>query len=137
MNIGYEEGDICGREGCVGKIAIRPPENCRCHISPPCSECTSNRNYCPDCGWEGSDDDDDSQQLKYGNSEPVVFEKRTPDPDKINYECFSHTHFSMIKTGTYPATASRKDVYDVVKGTFGGRFDYFGDGKFKFIAYTD
>lgn len=26
---------------------------------------------------------------------------------------------------------------ELVKGTFGGRFEYFRDGKFKYIAYTD
>jgi len=28
-------------------------------------------------------------------------------------------------------------VESVVKGTFGGRFEQFGGGKFKYIAYTD
>lgn len=30
-----------------------------------------------------------------------------------------------------------EEVSKVVNGTFGGRFEYFSDGKFKFIAYTD
>jgi hypothetical protein len=30
-----------------------------------------------------------------------------------------------------------EDVRKEVDGTFGGRFEYFEDGKFKFIAYTD
>jgi hypothetical protein len=30
-----------------------------------------------------------------------------------------------------------KDVEQVVKGTFGGRFEAFGDGRFRYVAYTD
>jgi hypothetical protein len=43
----------------------------------------------------------------------------------------------MIKEGVYPPTATMADVEKEVRGTFGGRFDYFNDGKFKYIAYTD
>lgn len=59
MAYGYTEGDVCGRDGCCGVIAIRPSENCSCHISPPCSSCTAAREYCPECGHvveEGEDD---------------------------------------------------------------------------------
>lgn len=47
----------------------------------------------------------------------------------------------MIKEGVYPESGDRAAdmarVRKEVDGTFGGRFDYFGHGKFKFIAYTD
>ena len=43
----------------------------------------------------------------------------------------------MIKEGVYPAALSREEVENEVRGTFGGRFEYFKDGKFKYIAYTD
>ena len=49
--IGYYEGDICHRDGCDGIIQTAPVENCSCHICPPCSECTSPRNYCNKCEW--------------------------------------------------------------------------------------
>lgn len=52
MERGYAEGDECGRNGCRGVIDSHPPENCSCHISPPCSSCTSPRGFCPVCGWE-------------------------------------------------------------------------------------
>lgn len=44
---------------------------------------------------------------------------------------------SMIKEGTYPEGLSREDVKPLVNGTFGGKFDFFGGGKFRFVAYTD
>lgn len=56
---------------------------------------------------------------------------------KIEFVCKSHSNSSMIKEGTYPEAMSRNEVEEVVKGTFGGRFDHFGGGRFKYIAYTD
>lgn len=43
----------------------------------------------------------------------------------------------MRKTGVYPAGTTQAEVEAVVAGTFGGRFESFGDGKFDYIAYTD
>jgi len=43
----------------------------------------------------------------------------------------------MIKEGVYPLHMSMEEVRQEVRGTFGGRFEYFKDGKFKYIAYTD
>lgn len=45
----------CGRPGCCGVIKIKPPENCSCHISAPCSECESGAVYCPVCEWVSTD----------------------------------------------------------------------------------
>lgn len=60
-------------------------------------------------------------------------------PDgKVEWTPKSHSSCSMIKEGTYePLTMSKADVESFVKGTFGGRFESFGNGKFKYIAYTD
>lgn len=55
---GYCEGDICHRNECEGVIEYHPVENCSCHISPPCSQCTAPRGYCPVCGWEEKDEKD-------------------------------------------------------------------------------
>jgi len=57
--IGYEEGDVCGRDGCEGVIEIHPVENCSCHINPPCSQCTAPREFCPVCDWEASEEEDE------------------------------------------------------------------------------
>lgn len=54
--LGYCEGDVCHRNGCTGIIEVYPPENCSCHISPPCGSCTAPRAYCPKCDWQEKDD---------------------------------------------------------------------------------
>lgn len=59
------------------------------------------------------------------------------DASKIDFHSRTHTHFSMVKEGVYPPGTSQSQVEAVVRGTFGGRFDYFRDGKFRYIAYTD
>lgn len=57
----------------------------------------------------------------------------------IEWVAKMHTNSSMIKEGTYPypSEITRDDVRKEVNGTFGGRFEHFGNGRFKFIAYTD
>lgn len=45
-----EEGDLCGREGCLGTMEYPPVENCACHIAPPCSACVDNELECNVCG---------------------------------------------------------------------------------------
>ena len=55
--LGYVDGDCCNRtiaygKKCNGIINFHLVENCYCHISPPCSACTSSKAYCPECGWE-------------------------------------------------------------------------------------
>jgi len=51
---GYEKGDKCNRNGCVGIIDEHDTDEvCSCHINPPCSHCTTSRAYCDVCGWDG------------------------------------------------------------------------------------
>jgi hypothetical protein len=54
--IGYEPGDVCNRNGCKGIIEEHEVENCSCHISPPCSQCTEDRTYCSECDYRGKDE---------------------------------------------------------------------------------
>ena len=35
------------------------------------------------------------------------------------------------------STAHKKYVEEKVRGTFGGQFKHFGNGKFSYVAYTD
>lgn len=49
---GTEEGETCGRAGCTGLLSFREPENCSCHIAPPCWECAHAPLRCDECGWE-------------------------------------------------------------------------------------
>ncbi|VVD29199.1 hypothetical protein [Paraburkholderia dioscoreae] len=67
----------------------------------------------------------------------LATQERALDSTKIDWRNKSHTSASTIKEGVYPATATREDVEKAVRGTFGGRFEHFGDGRFKYIAYTD
>ena len=131
----YEKGDVCP-ECRKGIIDWPPVENCSCHINPPCSACTDRLLACPECGWE-----DERPDYKYVVITPGLSMRedapRPLDNSKIDYRAKMHTHFSMIKEGVYPKGASREEVEAVVRGTFGGRFELFGNGKFKYIAYTD
>lgn len=54
--IGYEEGDVCNRDGCPGIIKNAPVENCTCFICAPCSRCVEDRTYCPECDYRGKDE---------------------------------------------------------------------------------
>lgn len=49
----------------------------------------------------------------------------------------SHSSCSMIIEGTYVDGVTREEVTKAVAGTFGGRYQHFGAGKFSYIAYTD
>lgn len=139
---GVEIGEICKRNDCKGIIEAIDKGDCSCHLNPPCGSCTEIREYCPECGWRAKDDyyeyinqyksRVDSKTQTYTNSK-----KRELDNSKIDWHYSSHTHFTMCKEGVYPEGTSREQVFDKVKGTFGGRFEQFGNGRFKFIAYTD
>lgn len=58
------------------------------------------------------------------------------EPGKWGRRSFGHTNSSMRVVGYYPDVMSRSDVERKVQGTFGGRFEHFGDGTFEYIAYT-
>lgn len=139
-NHGYCEGDTCNRRGCAGVIDSHPAKDCSCHLSAPCSACTSPRNFCPECDWQESEEQIINDYVVQVDQKSGVFkswEPRPLDPTKIDWRSRSHSNSSMIKEGVYPPTATRADVEKVVQGTFGGRFEKFGDGRFKYIAYTD
>lgn len=137
---GKYEGDKCNRNRCNGIIKLHPVENCSCHIHPPYSECTSPRHFCDICGWEESDDfiiNDFVVNIDRKTNTYRYSEQRTLDNTKIDWISKSDTNFSMIKEGVYPEGTTMAEIRNLVDGTFGGRFVEFGNGKFKFIAYTD
>ena len=135
---GVETGELCNRKGCIGIIQETENEiGCSCHINPPCSGCTTDRHYCPVCDWAAVDEIEPISPT-YKTTHP--FKIRTLadlDKSKISWIIKSHTHFSQICEGVCPPDATPDEVREKVKGTFGGRFEHFKDGYFKFIAYTD
>ena len=50
----YEEGGPCP-ECETGKLEYPVPENCSCHIDPPCSACVEVQLTCGECGWENEE----------------------------------------------------------------------------------
>lgn len=62
---------------------------------------------------------------------------RPLDDTTIDYQIKVHTNSSQICEGVYPEGTTQDEVRAKVNGTFGGRFEQFGNGRFKFIAYTD
>lgn len=136
---GFVEGETCNRDGCTGAIETRPPENCSCHINPPCAACTAPRNFCPKCGWEEADDPLVVMEVStiYLPIGLVERKKRVLDPTKIDYRIEAHSNSSQKCIGVYPEGTTQAEVKARVDGTFGGRFERFGGGHFTFIAYTD
>lgn len=55
--VGENEGDLCNRDGCGGRLEFEEPENCSCHINPPCASCTNVQLYCPECLWSEAEDE--------------------------------------------------------------------------------
>ena len=139
--LGYCEGDTCNRDGCIGAIECHPVENCSCHINPPCSACTSLRNFCEACGWEEKDDPLIVEEVHAYHLTGSGFfgetRKRVLDPTKIDWVTHSHSNSSQRCVGVYPLGTSMGEVRKRVDGTFGGRFESFANGHFVFIAYTD
>lgn len=147
---GFCEGDRCLRDGCQGVIEIEPAENCSCHISPPCSACTAPRAFCPECDWHEKDEPEpDAKPPSQAATDPWAGWRAEQerlaslplDNTKVSYRSKSHSSCSMIKEGVYPDSGNRSADMEMVRkevdGTFGGRFERFGNGAFKFIAYTD
>lgn len=156
-NIGYEQGEICGRNGCDGVIEQHDTDTgCSCHISPPCSHCTTPREYCPACKWDAQEEleaedhaallawqsrseDEKQAERRYWELVRIKHLVKRFDPRDINYRILPHTHFTQICEGWFPKGMSRHDVRSRVNGTFGGRFERFCEESqtFRFVAYTD
>lgn len=137
MYAGYlEEGDCCRELGCSGVLAFPRVENCSCHINPPCSACTSASLSCPECGWVDESDPERFIPVAPGLS-VLEYKPRPLDNSKVDYRIKMHSSSSQMCEGVYPEGMTATEVRKVVDGTFGGRFEQFGGGRFKFIAYTD
>lgn len=141
MYRGYcEEGDRC--PNChSGRLYYPPVVGCSCHINPPCSACVDNKLVCDKCGYEPEEPESKIVALTSPSVgvwiEEMVYKPRPLDKSRIDYRIKMHTHSSQICEGVYPEGATREEVEKKVRGSFGGRFEYFANGKFKYIAYTD
>lgn len=136
----YEEGDKCP-ECHEGTLEYVRQGSCTCHISPPCSACVDKVLECTVCGYqpeepEYKDVPVTSPQLGAFISQRE-YKPRPLDNSKIDYRIKMHTGFSQICEGVYPEGTTRAEVEKKVRGSFGGRFEHFGNGEFKYIAYTD
>lgn len=131
-----EEGDKCPEKDCGGIMFFPKSENCSCHISPPCGSCTDIKLTCRECGYEEIPEHHHWIQVAPGLSMREDA-PRPLDNTKVDYRIKMHSGCSQICEGVYPEGMASAEVRKVVDGTFGGRFESFGEGKFKFIAYTD
>jgi len=154
---GLVKGETCNRNDCKGIIAEHDKEGgCSCHINPPCSYCTTDTAYCPDCNWQAGDDyvavdpeiekrnrDSYAAQMKKWDEQRDSFYRKFHSKEtieKLEMRHEGHTHFSQKIIGVFPPNSeTRESLYPQVKGTFGGRWEYINveAGKFSFIAYTD
>ena len=137
MIAGYpEEGDRCP-DRCGGTLSFVRDLPCSCHIHPPCSACVDAPLTCGKCGWT----DDEQPSYSYVQVAPGLaqreYKPRALSETTIDWRTKPHTHFTQIHEGVYPEGTTREQVLEKVKGTFGGRFEYFSNGRFKYIAYTD
>ncbi len=131
----YEEGDSCP-ECDNGKLIYPPVENCSCHINPPCSDCTDRLLTCTSCG--NPVDEPDYKDIGVAPGLQMrEFKPKPLDNTKIDYRTKMHTAATMIHVGVYSDGITKSEVENKVRGTFGGRFNYFGNGKFEYVAYTD
>lgn len=140
-NFGRLSGERCFRNGCEGIITEEPfgDGGCSCHINPPCGHCTTSWARCETCNWKSSDDED-YRPVPTEYTGLYMMERYKPrplDPRKIDYRITSHSNSSQLVTGVYPEGTTKAEVLALVEGTFGGRWNYFGEGKFEYVAYTD
>lgn len=138
--IGNKIGEVCARNQCKGVMNeyVNSDIVCSCHIQAPCSKCEgSGLIICSECGEVINPKE--VGLFSKGGMDSWVRLRTLDDLDKsrIDWLSSSHTHFSMKKTGVYPENITKEEVEEKVRGTFGGRFEFFGNGKFSYIAYTD
>lgn len=76
---GYEELEDCNREDCTGVIALLDIDGCcSCHSNPPCSYCTTPREYCPECAWNLQDEMNEVINPSFMELYPKPTEERIP-----------------------------------------------------------
>lgn len=152
---GYAKGETCNRNGCEGIIHEHDTDgSCSCHINPPCSHCTTSREYCSECDWDGYEEQQELDRIALSSINQEYYKKQNEEFQKqresfykkyrgdeeitqFEYRRESHTHFSMKIIGVHPEGFDLSSKMDKIRGTFGGRFTNKTKTTFEYIAYTD
>lgn len=145
QNYGYSEGEICNRNNCKGVIEQYEKEGCSCHISPPCSACVADRNYCPICEWSGEEEQNEYQKKisnAYKEQPQKEYKVKTLSDlcnSKIDYISTFGGYYNYTYEGVYPEGTTLEEVKKAIGwyDYFGGKVYSFGNGKFKIKKYTD
>lgn len=153
--LGYIKGEICNRNNCQGIIDEHEKEgSCCCHIHPPCSYCVEDNNYCPECGWEGYDEQNKNTSKSSDNSWYEIWLKNVENRKKEIIDMYNGvvkiTKFDYIIDETWNSGQRLKGVYtkdmtkqDILKKLSLSenpnmpRFSLFEDGRFKLSYFTD
>jgi len=142
-----EEGGACPT-GCGGKLHLPPPENCSCHIAPPCSACTDRNLTCDSCGWEAPPPEPFWPDTTVPKSQPnpwweMVSAKPSHDLGNgkrvFDYDYDSRSGSTMVYRGRYEGPVTPDDIIALLgDGTFGHRGPtLFPDGTFLYTKITD
>ena len=127
MEYGYNEGEVCNRDGCTGIIEKPKGEgSCSCHSSPPCSYCTDSRSVCPECGWDGREEQIEAEnkdtELYLSTKRKASNTERTSDKeildaysggsplDKMQWFVSKRWHSGYEATGWKPPNVTREDI---------------------------
>jgi hypothetical protein len=91
---------------------------------------------CSVCGWH-----EEAPPYRDIMAAPGLYVRenkpRPFDNTKIDCRILARSSSSLLCVGVYPEGTTQAQVRERVNGTFGGRFEQFGNGTFRFIAYTD
>jgi hypothetical protein len=146
VKYGYNEGDLCNRDGCKGTINVHDKEGCSCHINPPCSSCARTYEYCPECGWDHQEEADEEYRKRVVITDGLTYilpKRRTLDDldkSKIDWFCSGGWHSGTEVTGVYPEGTKMKEVLKALKvheNPNMPRFKRFADGIFTLTYFTD
>lgn len=143
----FEEGSAC-TECNNGVLEYQQIENCYCHLTAPCHFCVHQKLECCSCGEVYEHEEEEFPKIVSTEFEGLYVKindkpKTIDDLDKtkIDYLPPRNSYASMVYTGVYPENEDdseiRSKIRDKLKGSFGGRFNYFRNGRFEFVAYTD
>lgn len=151
-DFGYLPGEVCGRlftnnfqVVCEGIIKQADSDTgCSCHCgNPPCSHCTDSREYCPECDWDGREEQlAHSQKMyeEYRARENKPHTERTfreLDRTKVDYFLEIIDKNKQLYIGVYPegTTVEQVEVTLNIWQFISGKFLKFRNGEFIYIAH--